>query len=190
MATKTVKSKKLVTKKRLTEKVVPVAEVETVEAPASFNFKRLFTILGIIGLLAFWWYKTNTWPIVAVVNSTPIFRIEVDKLLFEQSGKEVIDSLIVKKLINQELKNRKIIVSSADIDAKMAEIKKQFGTEENFKQILAMQGMTERQVREQITLRVGLEKMVEPSTDSAKLQGEISTLIDSLKTKAKIWTVK
>ena len=48
MATKTVKSKKLVTKKRVTEKVVPVADVETVEAPASFNFKRLFTILGII----------------------------------------------------------------------------------------------------------------------------------------------
>lgn len=196
MATKT-KIKKVESRKRAVKRV-EVPTMEEVETPTTFDFKkeiffrfkRLFVILGIIGLLALWWYKTNTWPIVAVVNYRPIFRFEVDKQLFSQSGKEVIDGLITEDLISQELKNRKIVVTTTDIDEKMSEIKKQFGTDENFKQILAMQGMTEEQVREQITLRVGLEKMVEPSTDSAKLQGDISKLIEELRSKAKIWLVK
>lgn len=196
MATKIVNSKKQTVKRRVTKKVVDSAQ--KVEAPMVFDFKkeilfrfkRLFVILGIIGLLALWWYKTNTWPVVAVVNYRPIFRFEVDQQLFSQSGREVIDGLITKNLITQELRNKKITVTAVEVDAKMAEIKKQFGTEENFKQILAAQGMTEDQVREQITLRLGLEKMVEPSSDSAKLQSEIASFIEDLKAKAKIWTVK
>lgn len=194
MATKIVNSKKQTVKRRVIKKVMePVVEI--VETPnvirshavgMRWAFVVMVCLLGIVGF----WYKTNTWPVVAVVNYRPIFRFEVDQQLFSQSGREVIDGLITKNLITQELRNKKITVTAVEVDAKMAEIKKQFGTEENFKQILAAQGMTEDQVREQITLRLGLEKMVEPSSDSAKLQSEIASFIEDLKAKAKIWTVK
>lgn len=192
MAVKTIKNLKPKTK-RVVKKVEPVVEIlETPNVMRSHAVGirwALIVILCLLGVVGFW-YKTNTWPIVAVVNYQPISRFEVDQQLFNQSGKEVVDGLITKKLIEQELKNKKITVTNAEVDTKMAEIKKQFGTEENFKQILTMQGMTEAQVVEQITLRIGLEKLVEPSTDSAKLQSDIAKLIDDLKLKAKIWTVK
>ena len=68
-------------------------------------------------------------------------------------------------------------------------IKDQIGSEESYRQALAIQGMTEKQLLGQIRMQLALEKMVGPSTDSAKLQQEVGQLVQELRTKAKVWKI-
>jgi foldase protein PrsA len=120
----------------------------------------------------------------------PITRFELDQLMYSKVGKEALDALITQKLVDQELKTRKISVLEKDIDARLEEIKTQLGTPENFNQILELQGVTQAQLREQIDYQLKLEKLVPVSTDSAKMQADISATLSGLRSKAKIWVVK
>ncbi len=186
---KVVKSKKIV---RRTKKVVVPVVVETPVVIHSHTVGiRLAFIVGVcvLGMIGFW-YKTKSWPVIAVVNYVPITRFELDQLMYSKVGKEALDAMITQKLVNQELRNKKMMVSASEIDARLEEIKKQLGTPENFNQILELQGVTQAQLREQIDYQLKLEKLVPASTDSAKMQADISASLSGLRSKAKIWVVK
>lgn len=185
MATKT---KKVV--RRIKKVVVPVVEEQTVIRSHTMGMRLAFIAVAcVLGLVGFW-YKTKSWPVIAVVNYMPITRFELDQLMYSKVGKEALDALITQKLVDQELKTRKISVLEKDIDARLEEIKTQLGTPENFNQILELQGVTQAQLREQIDYQLKLEKLVPVSTDSAKMQADISATLSGLRSKAKIWVVK
>ena len=59
----------------------------------------------------------------------------------------VLDQLIGYRLLVQETKNRKITVADAELDARIAEIRKQFPTEEAFKQVLTQRSLTVEKLR-------------------------------------------
>ncbi len=158
-----------------------------------FNKKKL-KVAGVVVLVAaglglFWW-KTNSWPIVAVVNWVPVTRFEVNQQLYAQGGKQVLDSMVTQKLIAAELAKKNVKVTDADINVKLAEIQTQLGTQMTIDQALSLQGMTLPQFKDQLKFQMGLEKLVEPTTDSAKLRQEMLDLIQSLKDKAKVWVLK
>lgn len=172
-----------VKKKKVEPKVV------TVPQPVTRNYKKYkWLLVGGLVILLFWW-KTNTWPIVAVVDGTLITRFELNQVMYSKVGQDAVESLVLNKLISQELKNKKVNISSSDVDARLNTIKKQVGSEESFQQALAFQGMTEEQLKQQIKVQVGLEKLVAPSTDSAKLQQEVSEYLQTLRSKAHVWIV-
>ena len=98
--------------------------------------------------------------------------------------------LLLKKLVSQELRNRKISVTSAEIDVKIEEIKKQLGPDNNFDEILKLQNMTLEDLKSQIEFQLKLEKLVPASTDSAALQESVANEISTLRTKAKVWMIK
>lgn len=197
MATRTkkvskVKSVKTVKVVRRTKKVI-VPQVETKPTLSLLNNTKIriaAIACALLLLLVGFWYKTKSWPVVAVVNYMPITRFELDQLMYNKVGKEALDALITQKLVNQELMNRKMTVTPSEIDARLEEIKKQLGTPENFNQILELQGVTQAQLREQIDYQLKLEKLVPASTDSAKMQADISSTLSGLRSKAKIWVVK
>ena len=54
----------------------------------------------------------------------------------------VLDQLVAYHLLAQESRARKLPVADADVDARLAEIRKSFPTEEAFKQGIAAQGLT------------------------------------------------
>ena len=200
MATKTkkvskVKSVKTLKSVKVVRKAKKIVEPVVIEKPTTSLFSntkvRIFSVscVLILGLLAFW-YKTKSWPIIAVVNYMPITRFELDQLMYGKVGKEALDALITQKLVDQELMSKKMSVTSSEIDARLEEIKKQLGTPENFNQILELQGVTQVQLREQIDYQLKLEKLVPVSTDSAKMQADISATLSGLRSKAKIWVVK
>lgn len=156
--------------------------------------KRKLKVAGVVVLVAaglglFWW-KTNSWPIVAVVNGLPITRFEVNQQLYAQGGKQVLDSIVTQKLIAAELGKKKIKISDVDINVKLAEIQTQLGAEMTIEQALSLQGMSLSQFKDQLKFQMGLEKLVEPTTDSAKLRQEMLDMIQSLKDKAKVWVLK
>lgn len=143
-------------------------------------------ILAIVGF----WYKTHTWPIAAFVNYEPITRFELDQMMYSRVGAEALDALITQRLVSQELRNRKISITSQEIDAKIEEIKKQLGPDANFDQILQLQNMTLKDLKSQIEFQLKLEKLVPASTDSAALQESVANEISALRTKAKVWMIK
>lgn len=139
-------------------------------------------------LLVLFWSQTNSWPVAAVVNYRPIWRWELDNQMYRQVGQQTLDNLITEQVIKDELAAKQISVDSKAVDAKVEDIKKQIGTEESFNQALTLQGMTLDQLKEQISMQMGLEKLVEPSTDSAKFQQQVYDLVQRLRSQAKVWT--
>jgi len=185
MATKTKKVSKIKTLRKI-EKVV-----ELVVVPAANPKIKTLAIFGVaVLLLVAFWHKTKSWPVVAVVNYLPITRFELDQLMYSKVGREALDSLITQKLLDQELKNKKLTISPAAINARLEEIKTQLGTPENFNQILELQGVTQAQLLEQIAYQLKLEKLFPQSSDSAQMQADISASLSALRSKAKIWVVK
>lgn len=181
MATKTVKR-------------VQRSKIVEVEKTSPKIDKRKLKIAGIVVLVAaglglFWW-KTNSWPIAALVNGMPVTRFEVNQQLYAQGGAEVLDGIVTQRLIQTELSKKRISISEADINTKIAEIQTQLGENITVEQALSMQGMTLPQFKDQLKIQMGLEKLVEPTTDSAQLRQEMIDFVQGLKDKAKIWTLK
>ena len=164
---------------------VPVIEKKVIR-----SHKLAFVVIGCLLLLVGFWYKTKAWPVVALVNYMPITRFELNQMMYDKVGKEALDALITQKLVTEEMRTRKISITAKDIDVKLEEIKAQLGSDENFNQILELQGVTMQELRSQIEFQLKLEKLVPVSTDSAKMQEDISATLSALRSKAKIWVVK
>ena len=178
--------------KRVTKKVIKKVSgkvtSDKVTKKRDLSWVR-YTIAIVLGLGLFW-YKTHTWPIAAFVNYEPITRFELDQMMYSRVGAEALDALITQRLVSQELRNRKISVTTLEVDAKIEDIKKQLGPDNNFDQILELQNMTLADLKSQIEFQLKLEKLVPASSDSAALQESVANEISSLRTKAKVWMIK
>lgn len=189
MATAT---KKTIRRKPTTKKADNVVEViePVIEKKDSRTTKYVLAAFTVLSMLTLYWYRTNSWPVVALVNYRPIFRFQLEKQMFDQIGAETLDSMVVERLIKGDLASRKISVSPVDIDAKISQIKSQLGSEDVYKQALAAQGLTEAKLREQLGIQLGLQQMVAgDSTDSADIQTKVYDYISKIRDGKKVWTV-
>ena len=146
-------------------------------------------VAAVILLLGLFWYRTNSWPVVAVVNGVPVTRFELNQLMYAKVGLDAMEDLLMSRIINQEIANKKIKVTDGEVAEKLKTLKEQIGSEESYKQALTIQGMTEAQLVGQIRVQIALEKMVDASTNSAKLQQEVGQLVQSLREKAVVWRI-
>ena len=73
----------------------------------------------------------------------------------------VVNELIVKKLLDQEIKKKHIKVSNEDIDNKLKTIIDKVGSKEKFNQILKEIGISAAQFRKDLTDEVKVEKLVD-----------------------------
>lgn len=78
----------------------------------------------------------------------------------------VLDQLISFRLLIQETKTRKLILPDVELDARVAEIKKQFPSEEAFAQTLAQQKMTVDQLRADARAELLVTKMLQSEIES------------------------
>lgn len=147
--------------------------------------KPAVVVAAVLAGLALFWYRTASWPIVATVNSQPITRYEVNKLLYSRLGEQALESIIVDRAIAQELAKKQIRVSAADVDGRIGEIKSQFGGEEAFNEMLKFQNTSQSELRRQIELQIGVEKLA-GSTDPAT----ISAYVAGLRQQAKVWFLR
>lgn len=99
--------------------------------------------------------------VAATVNGSPISRLSIIKELEKQGGKQALEAIIDKKLIETELNKQKIDVSKEEIDAEIEKIKTQVTSQGGtLEMALAQQGLTEDKLREQITIQKKLEKLL------------------------------
>lgn len=127
--------------------------------------KRTF-IFGLVGGAVLLAIVLGTWfgkglVVAATVNGAPISRLSVVKELEKQSGKAALESLIRKKLIDDEVRGKNISVSKDEIDQEIKKIETQVALQGGtLNDVLQQQGMTEGQLREQIEVQKKIEKLL------------------------------
>ena len=92
----------------------------------------------------------------------------------------VLDQLVAYHLLAQESRARKLAVADADVDARLADIKKSFPTEDAFKQGIAAQGLTMDQLKTQAKTSLEVAKVIDSEVNSkvAVQDPEIKTFYD------------
>jgi len=123
--------------------------------------KRPIIISGVIVIIALALFFFKGHFIAATVNGSPISRFSVIKELEKLGGKQALESLISKKLIETELNKKGISVAQTEISVDIVKIEAQVANRGGtLKDALVAQGMTEEQLREQITVQKKLEKLL------------------------------
>lgn len=134
---------------------------ETVtKKPMDFKTAAGIGVIGLIAVVVFFWYKTNTWPIAAIADGRIITRFTLDKNLYQQGGKTVLDNLVTEQLVRSALDKQNITVDKQAVDQKYNEIIKQVPAGTDVKALLASKGMTEADLRKQVELQLRIEKAV------------------------------
>ncbi len=118
--------------------------------------------------------------VAATVNGSPISRLSVIQELEKQGGKQALESIINKKLIETELNKQNITVTKEEVDEEIKKIEEQVASQGGtLDQALTMQGMTKEKLVEQITIQKKLEKLL---TDKvAVTEAEVDTYIKASK---------
>ena len=156
--------------------------MENKESYVSLKFKKpkrsLVIIFAIVAVLIGVFIFARGFFIAASVNGSPISRWTVIKELEKQGGKQVLESLISKKLIEAELSKQKIDVAKEAIDGEIKKIETQLSSQgQALNAVLALQGMTEQKLREQIAIQKKLETLLADKTTvtAAEIDGYIKT---------------
>ena len=163
MATKSKKSTKKIAKKKNSQKTrssksIPV---QTQSRPKNSIAKKaiIFVILLII-IVGALLYAFRSSYLVAVVNGKPITKFQLWSVLEKQAGEQVLESLVIEALILQEAENQNLQVSQADIDTEIQTIKDNLkGQEQELDQLLAAQGMSLDELKEQVKMQKIVEKL-------------------------------
>ncbi len=118
--------------------------------------------------------------VAATVNGSLISRVSVIQELEKQGGKQALEAIIDKKLIETELNKQKITVTKEEVDEEIKKIEAQVASRGGtLEAALAQQGMTEEKLREQITIQKRLEKLLADKV--AITEAEINTYIKDSK---------
>lgn len=100
--------------------------------------------------------------VVAKVNDSEISKEELYDLLVEQNGAQILDALIVEKIVDFEVEKENIEITDEEVQADIDSMKEQYGGEEQFNMALAQSGMTEDDLKEDIKMNLRLKKLVDP----------------------------
>ncbi len=114
--------------------------------------------------------------VLARVNGETVTKAEFERAVQNLEGRaggpvpanqrdsiyrNVLDQIIGFKLLAQETKSRKLQVPEAEIDARIAEIRKQFPSEDVFKQMLEQRKLTVEQIKTDARQDMAVAKMIE-----------------------------
>lgn len=142
--------------------------------------KKASIIALAIVLVALGLFFAKGFFIAATVNGSPVSRFSVVKELEKRSGKQALQSLIQKKLIETELDKKGITVTQEEIGSEIKKIEAQIASQGiTLKDALAGQGITEDDLREQIATQKKLEKLL--AEKIAVLETEIDAYIEDSK---------
>jgi len=99
--------------------------------------------------------------IAATVDGSPISRLAIIQELEKASGKNLLDSLITEKVVQNEANAKKITVSDDEINAELKKIENQVTAQGGtLDAALAAQGMNMGDLRKQIVFQLEIEKLV------------------------------
>jgi len=139
---------------------MPKAKEKITEKVLKKKYFKPAVIVGLILIiLALVVLKNKGLFIAATVNGRPLWRLDLEKRLVSQYGSSTIDEIVAEMLIHQAASQKKVSVTKADVDAKLAEIEKSLNGQITLKEALAQQGDTIESLRQRVELQLLLEKL-------------------------------
>lgn len=147
-------------KQKSVEKMV-VEEGKTSKVVVKFP-KKIFLIVLVLLIVVGLVYFGKKYLFAASVNGQYINRMSVIKDLEKQGGKKVLETIVLKTLINQEAKKRKLAVTQEEVDKELLKIENNVASQgSTLDTLLAQQGMTKSDLVGEIKLQLLVTKMVE-----------------------------
>ncbi len=134
---------------------------EPVGGKKIINIKVAIMIAALIIVLAVL-YSARGLFVAATVNGSPIGRMSVVSQLEKASGQKLLDTLITKKLIAQEVAKEGKKVTEEEIAAEIKKLEDQIAAAGSgaLEDLLAQQGMTMTDLRDQIIVQKQLEQLL------------------------------
>ncbi|MFW6143704.1 MAG: SurA N-terminal domain-containing protein [Patescibacteria group bacterium] len=157
------------------------------------NNSRLIFVVLVVSLIGMLVYRFKGQVVVATVNGKPIFRWELVNQLEKQSGSTALDNMITEKLVAQEARKEGLSVDSQEVGEEISTIEEQLSSQgQSLGQLLELQGMTRSDLREQVTIQMLVEKLVEDEVEVSEqeLRDYFEENKDSLGEDADFDTVK
>lgn len=123
--------------------------------------KKKILLLGLIFLLLLGLiYFSVRFLLAASVNGQLVNRLTIIKELEKQGGKKTLDTIILKTLINQEAKKRKINISAKEVNTELAKIESGITSQgATLDDLLQQQGMTKNDLTDEIKIQLFVTKM-------------------------------
>lgn len=125
-----------------------------------FAYKKLI-VLGVVAavLVGGYYFYVRSLIFAASVNGSMITRLDFIKEMEKQDGSRVLESLVTDRLIESAVKDVAITTEEVEEEIKKIEesITQQGGT---LAAILTQQGMTEEDMRKDITIRKKVQKLL------------------------------
>lgn len=123
--------------------------------------KKMIIICAVIIVVVVFAYVYKGLLIAATVNGSPISRFAVIQTLEKSSGKSLLDSLIVEKLIQDAANAKNISISNDEINAEIKKIEDSLSAQGGtIDAALAAQGMSLEDLKKQIVLQKEVEKLL------------------------------
>lgn len=122
-----------------------------------FRFAAIGLLLIVLALFLAW--RNKGLLVAAMVNNQPVFRLSLDRQLESRYGSQTLDEMVGEMLIRQAGAQKKISVTTVEIDGKVAEIEKTLNGRISLKDALAQQGDTVEDFRHRVELQLLLEKL-------------------------------
>lgn len=116
---------------------------------------------------------------VASIDGEKISMDELNELLVSQYGAEVLDTLIIQKVIEMEMDKQNIEVTEEEIDAQLAKYEEYYGGKEAFETILNSSGIDLSLIKKDIKLHLGSNKLMEDEIEVT--EEEIQSYFDENK---------
>jgi hypothetical protein len=130
-------------------------------AKMSTPTKSFVVVLAVFAIVMAVAYYYKGFFIAATVNGSPVSRWSVVQELEKKGGKNILDTLITKKLIQDEVKKANIVVKNEEVDAEIKKIEAQVTAQGGtLEAALAGQGMTEQELREQVLINKEIEQIL------------------------------
>ena len=125
-----------------------------------FTKKRVIAAL-IVALLLSGLYFSRSLIFAAWVNGRPVYRFSLISELEKQGGKQVLDGLIEKALINSEAAKNKIKVEQSEIDSEVKKIEEMVaGQGLSLDEALKFRNQTRKDLIDQIKIQKIVEKLL------------------------------
>lgn len=141
-----------------TQGLLPSDTSKKIHSARSMSGKWYIVIL-ILLLLGFFLMKKG-YIVAAVVNSKPIFRWDVNRVMMNRFGTQTLETMITEQLISDAAEKEGIVVSREEIDGKVAGIMTTLGPNVKLEELLKYQGMTKEDFEQQVRLQLTVEKVL------------------------------
>lgn len=133
---------------------------KTGQISIKLSIKTVIIVVAIIAAIVLAYVYKGLF-IAATVNGSPISRLTVIQKLEKASGKNLLDSLIVQKLVQDEANAKKISISNDEIDNEIKKIEDQITAQgSTLDAALTTQGMNMEDLKKQIIFQKEVEKLV------------------------------